>query len=56
MGVGRGGLTRVQAVRGWLAKDVAVVPEEAVYPPNQSPTLCPFMSAIDLMPVSLRAM
>jgi PDZ domain-containing protein len=38
VGVGRGRLTLVQAVRGWFAKDVAVVPEDAVYPPNQSPT------------------
>src|SRR5206468_12563024 len=26
----------VQAVRGWFAKDVAVVPEEAIYPPDQT--------------------
>lgn len=37
VGVSRGRLTLVQAVRGWFAKDVAVVPEEAVYPPNQTP-------------------
>jgi PDZ domain-containing protein len=37
VGVSRGRLTLVQAVRGWFAKDVAVVPEEAVYPPNRTP-------------------
>jgi PDZ domain-containing protein len=37
VGVSRGRLTLVQAVQGWFAKDVAVVPEEAVYPPNQTP-------------------
>jgi PDZ domain-containing protein len=37
VGVSRGRLSLVQAVRGWFAKDVAVVPEEAVYPPDQTP-------------------
>lgn len=37
VGVSRSRLTLVQAVRGWFARDVAVVPEEAVYPPNQTP-------------------
>jgi Lon-like protease len=37
VGVSRGRLTLVQAVRGWLARDVAVVPEEVVYPPHQTP-------------------
>jgi PDZ domain-containing protein len=36
VGVSRGRLSLVQAVRGWFAKDVAVVPEEAVYPPDQT--------------------
>jgi PDZ domain-containing protein len=36
VGVSRGRLSLVQAVRDWFAKDVAVVPEEAVYPPNQT--------------------
>jgi PDZ domain-containing protein len=37
VGVSNGRLTLVQAVRGWLDPDVAVVPEEVVYPPNQTP-------------------
>jgi PDZ domain-containing protein len=37
VGVSRGRLSLVQAVRGWFDKNVAVVPEEAVYPPDQSP-------------------
>ncbi|MCU1612550.1 MAG: putative secreted protein containing a domain [Frankiales bacterium] len=37
VGVSRGRLTLVQAVRGWFDKNVAVVPEEAVYPPDQTP-------------------
>jgi PDZ domain-containing protein len=36
VGVTRGRLTLVQTVRGWFAKDVSVVPEDAVYPPDQS--------------------
>jgi Lon-like protease len=36
VGVSRGRISLVQAVRGWFAKDVAVVPEEAVYPPDQT--------------------
>lgn len=37
VGVSRGRLTLVQAVRGWFARNVSVVPEEAIYPPNQTP-------------------
>lgn len=36
VGVSRGGLSLVQAVRGWFDDEVSVVPEEAVYPPNRS--------------------
>lgn len=36
VGVSRGGLSLVQAVRGWFDSEVAVVPEEAVYPPGHS--------------------
>jgi PDZ domain-containing protein len=36
VGVSRGGLSLVQAVRGWFDNEVAVVPEEAVYPPGRS--------------------
>jgi PDZ domain-containing protein len=36
VGVTRGRLTLVQTVRGWFAKDVSVVPEDAVYPPNRT--------------------
>lgn len=36
VGVSRGGLSLVQAVRGWLDDEVAVVPEDVVYPPDQS--------------------
>ncbi len=36
VGVSRGGLSLVQAVRGWLDDEVAVVPEELVYPPDRS--------------------
>jgi Lon-like protease len=36
VGVTRGRLSLVQTVRGWFAKDVSVVPEDAVYPPNQT--------------------
>jgi PDZ domain-containing protein len=37
VGVGRGGLSLVQAVRGWFDDEVAVVPEESVYPPDRTP-------------------
>jgi Lon-like protease len=37
VGVGRGGLSLVQAVRGWFDSDVSVVPEDSVYPPDRSP-------------------
>ena len=36
VGVSRGGLSLVQAVRGWFDDEVAVVPEESVYPPGRS--------------------
>jgi PDZ domain-containing protein len=36
VGVSRGGLSLVQAVRGWFDDKVAVVPEESVYPPGRS--------------------
>jgi PDZ domain-containing protein len=36
VGVGRGGLSLVQAVRGWFDREVSVVPEEAVYPPDRT--------------------
>jgi PDZ domain-containing protein len=36
LGVGRGGLSLVQAVRGWFDSEVSVVPEEAVYPPDRT--------------------
>jgi Lon-like protease len=36
VGVSRGGLSLVQAVRGWFDDEVSVVPEEAVYPPGRS--------------------
>jgi PDZ domain-containing protein len=36
VGVGRGGVSLVQAVRGWFDDEVAVVPEESVYPPDRS--------------------
>jgi PDZ domain-containing protein len=37
VGVGRGRLSLLQAVRGWFQKDVSVVPEESVYPSDKSP-------------------
>jgi PDZ domain-containing protein len=37
VGVSRGGVSLVQAVRGWFDDEVAVVPEESVYPPDRSP-------------------
>ena len=36
VGVSRGGLSLVQAVRGWFDDQVAVVPEDSVYPPDRS--------------------
>jgi PDZ domain-containing protein len=36
VGVTRGRLSLVQTVRGWFAKDVSVVPEDAVYPPDRT--------------------
>ncbi|MGY2085018.1 YlbL family protein [Blastococcus sp. SYSU DS0539] len=36
VGVSRGGLSLVQAVRGWFDDEVSVVPEELVYPPDRS--------------------
>lgn len=36
VGVGSRGLSLVQAVRGWFDDEVAVVPEESVYPPDRT--------------------
>ena len=36
VGVSRSGLSLVQAVQGWFDDEVAVVPEESVYPPDRS--------------------
>jgi PDZ domain-containing protein len=36
VGVSAGGLSLVQAVRGWFDDEVSVVPEETVYPPDRS--------------------
>ncbi len=36
VGVSSGGLSLVQAVRGWFDDEVSVVPEETVYPPERS--------------------
>ncbi len=36
VGVSGGGLSLVQAVRGWFDDEVSVVPEESVYPPGRS--------------------
>jgi PDZ domain-containing protein len=36
VGVGRGALSLVQAVRGWFDSDVSVVPEDSVYPPDRT--------------------
>jgi PDZ domain-containing protein len=36
VGVSRGGLSLVQAISGWFDDEVAVVPEESVYPPGRS--------------------
>jgi PDZ domain-containing protein len=37
VGVSRAGVSLVEAVRGWFDPEVTVVPEESVYPPNQTP-------------------
>jgi PDZ domain-containing protein len=36
VGVSRGGMSLVQAVSGWFDDEVAVVPEESVYPPERT--------------------
>jgi PDZ domain-containing protein len=36
VGVSRAGLSLVKAVRGWFDDEVSVVPEESVYPPDQT--------------------
>ncbi len=36
VGVGRAGLSLVEAVRGWFDDEVSVVPEESVYPPDRT--------------------
>ncbi len=36
VGVSRAGLSLVEAVRGWFDDEVSVVPEESVYPPDQT--------------------
>jgi PDZ domain-containing protein len=36
VGVGSGGLSLVQAVRGWFDSEVSVVPRESVYPPDKT--------------------
>ncbi|MGY2065164.1 YlbL family protein [Blastococcus sp. SYSU DS0619] len=36
VGVSRGGLSLVQAVRGWFDDEVSVVPEESVYPADRT--------------------
>ena len=36
VGVSRGGLSLIDAVRGWFDREVSVVPEESVYPPDQT--------------------
>jgi PDZ domain-containing secreted protein len=36
VGVSRGGLSLVDAIRGWFDNEISVVPEESVYPPDQS--------------------
>ncbi|WP_448627105.1 YlbL family protein [Geodermatophilus sp. URMC 64] len=36
VGVSRAGLSLVEAVRGWFDPEVSVVPEESVYPPDQT--------------------
>jgi len=37
VGISQSGLSLVEAVKGWFDREVVVVPEEAVYPPDQSP-------------------
>ena len=37
VGVGGKGLSLVEAVRGWFDRQVSIVPEDSVYPPDQSP-------------------
>jgi PDZ domain-containing protein len=36
VGVSHAGLSLVEAVRGWFDDEVTVVPEDAIYPPNQT--------------------
>src|SRR3954453_11747394 len=36
VGVSRAGLSLVEAVRGWFDDEISVVPEESVYPPDQT--------------------
>ncbi|MGY1693413.1 PDZ domain-containing protein [Geodermatophilus sp. SYSU D00814] len=36
VGVGRAGLSLVEAVRGWFDDEVSIVPEESVYPPDKT--------------------
>ena len=36
VGVSGGGLSLVQAIRGWFDDEISVVPEETVYPPDRS--------------------
>jgi PDZ domain-containing protein len=36
VGVSRGGLSLVDAIRGWFDPEVSVVPEDSVYPPDQT--------------------
>jgi PDZ domain-containing protein len=37
VGISQSGLSLVEAVEGWFDPEVSIVPEEAVYPPDQSP-------------------
>jgi PDZ domain-containing protein len=37
VGISNSGLSLVEAVKGWFDPETSVVPEEAVYPPDQSP-------------------
>ncbi|MDQ1532228.1 MAG: Lon-like protease [Microbacteriaceae bacterium] len=37
VGISQSGLSLVEAVKGWFDPEISVVPEEAVYPPDQSP-------------------
>jgi Lon-like protease len=36
VGVGRGGISLVEAVQGWFDPEVSIVPEDSVYPPERS--------------------